>query len=33
MGDWLEMYVKVMQLDYRASTACTKATFHGRRVG
>ena len=27
MGDWLEMYVKVMQLDYRASTACTKATF------
>jgi len=28
MGDWLEMYVKVMQLDYRASTACTKATFH-----
>jgi putative flavoprotein involved in K+ transport len=27
MGDWLEMYVKVMQLDYRASTVCTKATF------
>jgi len=27
MGDWLEMYVKVMQLDYRASTVCTRATF------
>ncbi|HWV90388.1 MAG TPA: NAD(P)/FAD-dependent oxidoreductase, partial [Burkholderiales bacterium] len=27
MGDWLEMYVKVMQLDYRSSTVCTKATF------
>ena len=24
MGDWLEMYVKVMQLDYRASTECTQ---------
>ena len=29
MGDWLEMYVKVMELDYRASTVCTSA--HVRR--
>ena len=29
MGDWLEMYVKVMQLDYRAGTECRKATFNG----
>ena len=29
MGDWLEMYVKVMQLDYRAGTICTKAEFKG----
>jgi putative flavoprotein involved in K+ transport len=28
MGDWLEMYVKVMQLDYRSSTQCVSATFH-----
>jgi putative flavoprotein involved in K+ transport len=27
MGDWLEMYVKVMQLDYRSSTQCVSATF------
>jgi putative flavoprotein involved in K+ transport len=25
IGDWLEMYVKVMDLDYWASAACTKA--------
>ena len=29
MGDWLEMYVKVMQLDYRAATECRKASFNG----
>ena len=28
MGDWLEMYVTVMQLDYRSSTQCVRATFH-----
>ena len=27
MGDWLEMYVKVMELDYWASSECTGATF------
>jgi putative flavoprotein involved in K+ transport len=27
MGDWLEMYARVMQLDYRASAAVTKATY------
>ena len=27
MGDWLEMYVKVMQLDYRAGTECVSARF------
>jgi putative flavoprotein involved in K+ transport len=27
MGDWLEMYVKVMELDYRSSTECVRATF------
>lgn len=28
MGDWLEMYVKVMGLDYRAGTECIKASFN-----
>jgi putative flavoprotein involved in K+ transport len=27
MGDWLEMYVKVMQLDYRSGTECVRASF------
>jgi putative flavoprotein involved in K+ transport len=27
MGDWLEMYVKVMELNYWASSECTGATF------
>ncbi|HMN84943.1 MAG TPA: NAD(P)/FAD-dependent oxidoreductase [Bauldia sp.] len=27
LGDWLEMYVKVMGLDYWASSECTGATF------
>jgi putative flavoprotein involved in K+ transport len=31
MGDWLEMYVKVMQLDYRASTTCVGASFDGEQ--
>jgi putative flavoprotein involved in K+ transport len=27
MGDWLEMYAKVMQLDYRGSTECRSARY------
>jgi putative flavoprotein involved in K+ transport len=27
IADWLEMYVRVMQLDYRASTECLHAAF------
>ena len=27
LGDWLEMYVKVMELNYWGSTACKKAAF------
>ena len=27
MGDWLEMYAKVMELDYWASTECLTAAF------
>ena len=27
MGDWLEMYAKVMQLDYRGSTECKSARY------
>ena len=27
MGDWLEMYARVMQLDYRASTECKSARY------
>ncbi len=27
MGDWLEMYAKVMELDYWASTACLAASY------
>jgi putative flavoprotein involved in K+ transport len=27
MGDWLEMYVRVMELDYWASTECLKASY------
>lgn len=27
MGDWLEMYVKVMELDYWGSTECVRAQF------
>ena len=27
MGDWLEMYTKVMELNYWASTACVKADY------
>jgi putative flavoprotein involved in K+ transport len=29
MGDWLEMYARVMQIDYRASTECMKAIPEG----
>jgi putative flavoprotein involved in K+ transport len=28
MGDWLEMYVKVMELNYWASTTCVAASFN-----
>ncbi len=31
MGDWLEMYVKVMQLDYRGSTECHGARYDEAR--
>jgi putative flavoprotein involved in K+ transport len=27
IGDWLEMYTKVMELNYWASTTAKKATF------
>jgi putative flavoprotein involved in K+ transport len=27
MGDWLEMYVRVMELDYWAKSACTRASY------
>jgi putative flavoprotein involved in K+ transport len=27
IGDWLEMYTKVMEINYWSSTTCTKATF------
>jgi hypothetical protein len=27
IGDWLEMYTKVMELNYWGSTTCKKATF------
>lgn len=27
MGDWLEMYVKVMELDYWTSTRCVRASY------
>ncbi|MGH8742220.1 MAG: flavin-containing monooxygenase, partial [Burkholderiales bacterium] len=27
MGDWLEMYARVMQLDFRGSTECTSARY------
>lgn len=28
IGDWLEMYVKVMELNYWSSTTCQKAEYH-----
>jgi putative flavoprotein involved in K+ transport len=28
IGDWLEMYVKVMELNYWGSTVCKKASYH-----
>jgi len=31
IADWLEMYVKVMDLDYWTSTECIKAAFTGER--
>ncbi len=31
LGDWLEMYVKVMELNYWASTTCEKATYDDKR--
>ena len=31
IADWLEMYVKVMDLDYWTSTKCLKASFDGER--
>ncbi|MDT7708737.1 MAG: putative flavoprotein involved in transport, partial [Pseudonocardiales bacterium] len=29
IGDWLEMYAKVMELNYWGSTTCTEATYDG----
>ena len=31
IGDWLEMYTKVMELNYWGSTTCKKATFNETR--
>jgi putative flavoprotein involved in K+ transport len=31
IGDWLEMYTKVMELNYWGSTTCKKATFNEAR--
>jgi putative flavoprotein involved in K+ transport len=31
IADWLEMYVKVMALDYRTSTECVNARYDGER--
>jgi putative flavoprotein involved in K+ transport len=31
MGDWLEMYVKVMELDYWAGTSCDRAAYDPER--
>jgi putative flavoprotein involved in K+ transport len=31
VGDWLEMYTKVMELNYWNSTTCKKATFNEKR--
>lgn len=31
LGDWLEAYVKVMELNYWASTTCEKATYDDER--
>ncbi|MGQ0653001.1 MAG: NAD(P)-binding domain-containing protein [Betaproteobacteria bacterium] len=31
IADWLEMYVKVMELDYRASSECVNARYDGER--
>jgi putative flavoprotein involved in K+ transport len=31
IGDWLEMYTKVMELNYWGSTVCKKATFNEAR--
>ena len=33
MGDWLEMYAKVMELDYWGSTECLKASYRRRGEG
>lgn len=31
MGDWLESYVKIMELNYWTSSVCTSASFDGAR--
>jgi len=31
LGDWLEMYAKVMELNYWGSTTCNKASFNEKR--
>ncbi len=31
VGDWLDMYTKVMELNFWSSTTCKKAAFNGKR--
>ena len=33
IGDWLEMYVKVMELNYWTSSTCKKASFDDKKKG